>query len=124
MTKAEDTSPNVKRYKWEYSQFLEMVRQRKPENAMIYAQALGIDRRTLTHWMSQPELRDAMMTTLDELVNGMKEAGRKDWRMHRELLNILGIKDIKHVDHTTDGEQINNPYAQLSIDELRKLASK
>lgn len=114
----------VKRYKWEYSQFLEMVREKKPENAIIYAQALGIDRRTLVHWLSQPELREALLNTLDELVQGMKEAGKKDWRMHRELMNILGIKEVKGVDLTTDGEKINNPITQLTEEELRKLAGK
>lgn len=107
MSKAEEVGEGITRYRWEYSNFLEMVKQRKPDNAIIYAQALGIDRRTLVHWMSQPELREAMLEAIDELVKGMKEAGKKDWRMHRELLNILGIKDIKNVDVTSDGEPIN-----------------
>lgn len=119
-----NTNKGVTKYKWEYSKFLKMVQERKPDNAIIYAQALGIDRRTLVHWMSQPELHEAMLTAIDELVTGMKEAGKKDWRMHRELLNILGIKDIKGVDLTSDGEKIENPLSQLTVEELRKLAGK
>ena len=108
MSKETNTdAEGIKKYKWEYKNFLAMVRERKPQNTIIYAQALGIDRRTLVHWMSQPELRTAMLEALDELVEGMKTAGKKDWRMHRELLNMLGVTEIKNVDIKSDGEKIN-----------------
>jgi len=97
----------IKRYKWEYKNFLEFVKKRKVQRAVIYAQALGIDRRTFVHWLSQPEMREAMVEAIDELVDGMQRAGSKDWRMYRELMDVMGIKEIKNIDLTTDGEPIN-----------------
>ena len=113
----------ITRYKWEYGQFLEFVKKRKVSRAVIYAQMLGIDRKTFVHWLSQPELREAMAESIDELVEGMQKAGSNDWRMYRELLDIMGIQVIKNVDITSGGEPVN-PYAQLTAEELRKLAGK
>ena len=101
----EEVKP-ITRYKWEYGQFLEFVKKRKVSRAVIYAQMLGIDRKTFVHWLSQPELREAMAESIDELVEGMQKAGSNDWRMYRELLDIMGIQVIKNVDITSGGETI------------------
>ena len=96
----------VTRYKWEYSKFLEMVKNKNIQDALIYAQMLGIDRRTLVHWMSQPELHEAVLECVGEITEKMKQAGSKDWRMWRELMNILGVKDVKELDITSGGEKL------------------
>lgn len=119
----QNTNKGVVRYKWEYKNFLEFVRKRKVNRAVIYAKALGIDRRTLVHWMSQPELREALTESIDDLVDGMQTAGKKDWKMHRELLKMLGVDDETKIDVTTGGEKIN-PISELTVEELRKLAGK
>jgi len=46
-----------------------------------------------------------------------------DWRMIKEITEMLYGKPKESVDLTTQGESIN-PYAALSTDELRKLAGK
>jgi hypothetical protein len=94
-------------YKWEYNNFLEFVKKRKVGRAIIYAKALQIDRRTLVHWLSQPELREAMVEAIDELVDGMQRAGSKDWRMYRELMEIMGIDKEQKMDITSNGEALN-----------------
>lgn len=102
----QDTNKGITRYVWEYSQFLEFVKKRKVQRAVIYAQMLGIDRRTFVHWLNQPELREAMAESIDELVEGMQKAGSKDWRMYRELMEIMGIQAVKNVDVTSGGEKL------------------
>lgn len=97
----------IKRYKWEYGQFLDFVKERKPGRAMIYAKALGIDRRTLVLWMEQPDLRAALAESLDEMLDGMQRAGKEDWRMYREMLRLYGLADKQDVDVTSDGAPIN-----------------
>lgn len=101
-----DQPKEVKRYKWEYRNFLEFVQKRKVSRAVIYAKTLGIDRRTMVHWLSQPELRDAMAEAIDELVDGMQRAGSKDWRMYRELMEIMGVDKEQKIDITTDGQKL------------------
>ena len=114
----------VTRYKWEYGNFLEFVKKKKLSRAMLYAKTMGIDRRTLVHWVSQPELRDALTDAIDELVEGMKHAGKNDWRMWRELYSMLGLDDVKNLDVTSNGETVSNPYDGLTTEELRKLAGR
>ena len=87
---------------------------------MIYAKALGIDRRTLQKWMEQPELREAMTEAVDAILEEMQKAGKNDWRMWDKMLELSGVTTVKEVDVTSDGESIN-PLAGLTTDELRKL---
>jgi hypothetical protein len=102
-----DKPKEITRYKWEYGNFLEFVKKRKVGRAIIYAKALQIDRKTLVHWLSQPELREAMVDSIDELVEGMQRAGSKDWRMYRELMEIMGIDKEQKLDLTSNGQTIN-----------------
>jgi hypothetical protein len=118
-TQSEESKPIV-RYKWEYNKFLEFVRQHKVSRAIIYAKALQIDRRTLSNWMNQPELREALIESLDELVEGMQSAGSKDWRMHRELLKMMGVDDEQKIDLTSDGERIETTPLIISQIQARK----
>ena len=102
----QNTNKDVKRYKWEYNNFLEYVKKRKVSRAVIYAKALQIDRRTMVHWLSQPELREAMTDAIDELVEGMQRAGKNDWRMYRELMEIMGIEKEQKIDVTSGGKEL------------------
>jgi len=97
---------NIKKFKWEYQQFLDFVKDRKPQRAMIYAKGLGIDRRTLNNWMNQPELRDAMAESVDAILEEMQRAGKNDWRMWDKMLELSGISTVKELDVTSGGETI------------------
>lgn len=96
----------ILRYKWEYSNFLEYIQDKKIERALIYAKTLGIDRRTLSNWASQPELREGLALAVDSIIEGMQRAGKNDWRMYKELYTMLGLDDIKNVDVTSNGETL------------------
>jgi hypothetical protein len=102
----EDNQKGITRYKWEYSGFLEYVKQGKVESAIIYAKALQIDRRTLVHWLNQPELREALLSSINTIVEGMKKAGKGDWRMYRELLKLLGVDSEQSIEIASSGEKI------------------
>lgn len=112
----------VVRFKWEYKQFLEFAQKRQISRAIIYAKTLGISRQTMSHWISQPEMREALTIAVDEVIDGMKTAGHKDWRMWQELYKMLGLDDVKNLDITSDGEKLANPMQGLTTEELRKLA--
>lgn len=108
----EDNKPIV-RYKWEYNNFLEYVKGHKVQRAMVYAKTLGIDRRTLANWVNQPELREALTEAIDEVIDGMKQAGKNDWRMYVELYKMLGLDDVKNIDITSEGEKLNIAMVQF-----------
>lgn len=96
----------ITRFKWEYSNFLDFVKKKKLSRAMLYAKTMGIDRRTLLHWVKQPELQEALIDAIDEIVDGMKTAGARDWKMWRELYSMLGLDDVRNIDVTSDGKQL------------------
>lgn len=121
-TNDEEVKPVV-RYKWEYGQFLDFVKKGKVGRAVIYAKALKIDRKTLVHWLSQPELREAMIASIDELVEGMQRAGKNDWRMYRELLKMIGVDDEQIIDIKSDGEAIQ-PATIIDLGNLQNVANK
>lgn len=93
--------------KWEFKQFLGFVEGKNLGRALMYAKALGIDRRTMQKWMQQPELARPLIDALDELLSNMQKAGKDDWRMHAELIKMLGLDDVKNIDLTSEGEKIN-----------------
>ena len=105
-----DSEQGITRYKYEYSGFLEYVKQGKVESAIIYAKVLQIDRRTLVHWLKQPELRDAMLLSIDTIVEGMKKAGKGDWRMYRELLKLLGVDVEQSAEIASSGGAQYKPF--------------
>lgn len=122
-TDSKDKVKQVKRNVWEYKKFLALVKQKKIEHAVIYAKALGIQRRTLVHWLSQPELHQALLDSIDGLVDGMKKAGVKDWRMYRELLEILGIDKEQKIDLTSDGQKIQ-PAQIIDLGNIANVSDK
>lgn len=101
----EDPKPVV-RYVWEYKNFLEYVKKGDVAHAMVYAKALKIERKTLVHWMSQPELREALQKRIDKVVKRMETAGKDDWRMWRELLKMIGVDDEQVIDIQSNGEAL------------------
>jgi len=102
-----ESQKGITRYKWEYSGFLELIKLGKVDSAIIYAKALQIDRRTLVHWLNQPELKEALFSSIDTIVDGMKQSGKGDWRMYRELLKLLGVDDSQNIDIISNGEPFN-----------------
>lgn len=118
-------SNNPEMYKkWEFNNFLGFIKDRNIGRALVYAKQLGIDRRTLIKWMQRPELAKPLIEAIDHLLDEMQKAGKNDWRMYKELYQMLGLDDVKNIDVTSDGEKIESPYAALTTEELRKLVDK
>lgn len=105
MTKAETnkSNRNMVYKKEEYEEFLKMLKDGKiDENWSIIAEALGVDRETLVRWRKKPEARRAINKGIQEALKGMINAGSDDWRMWRERLKMLGVKDVQHLEQKID----------------------
>lgn len=121
---SESSKNDIKKFKWEYNQFLDFVKQRKPQRAMIYAKTLGIDRRTLNNWMGQPELQEAMADAVDEILVQMQTAGKDDWRMWDKMLQLSGATVTEEVDVTSDGEKLGVTLDDNQIEQLIRARAK
>lgn len=120
MKDSTDEVKPVVRYKWEYNNFLEYVKKHKIARALLYAKTLGIDRRTMSNWVHQPELREALAEAMDDLVDNMERAGKNDWRMYLELMKRMGLDDgetIKLAD--PDGNDLKTALVKF-VDEKKE----
>jgi len=80
----------------EFLEFLRLVEEENiPESWGLLAEAIGIHRNTITKWRKTPEFRKALAKGIQRSLRNMEKAGNKDWRMWREKLRILGVKDKK-----------------------------
>ena len=70
------------------------------------AEALGVDKDTITRWKKHPRAVEARKKGIREALYKMQYAGSKDWKMWESKLKMLGISPVDKSDITSDGEKI------------------
>ena len=78
------------------------------------AEALGVDKDTITSWKKLPEAREAIQKGIEKCLNNMETSGKRDWRMWQERLKILNIVATEKHDVTSGGEKITPIFGGLS----------
>lgn len=106
----------------EFEEFLKAIGNANIKNWSILAEALGVSRATITRWKQHPLAQQAINTAINESMEGMEKAGKDDWRMHREKMKILGVKDRQTLEHEA-GENISELLDTLQTD-YGKLAER
>jgi len=77
----------------EFKAFLKILELEKIESWENTATALGVHRKTIEIWRRLPEAQKAKAKGIENALKQMERAGVDDWKMWREKLKILGIKD-------------------------------
>lgn len=77
----------------EFEAFLEIIRKAKVKNWSIIAEALGVREATITEWKRQPLAQQAITEGVEHCLIEMERVGKDDWRMWREKLKMLGVRD-------------------------------
>ena len=88
-----DSTATTVRKQTEFEAFLRTIRQDKVRNWSIVAEALGVREATITEWKRQPLAQQAITEGIEHCLTEMERAGKDDWRMWREKLKMLGVKD-------------------------------
>lgn len=83
----------------EFEEFLQLIGDSRVNNWSEIAEALGVDRSTITRWRKTPQARIALIHGVNKAIEKMEETGGGDWRMWRERANMLGVVDKKKIDH-------------------------
>lgn len=73
--------------KYQYRQFIRLIKAGKFTTALATAKVLGVDRRTITAWLRSNRVKLAVGEEIDSLVQGVKEA--KDWHSKAYLLDKI-----------------------------------
>lgn len=77
----------------EFQAFIKMIKNDRVETWTMVAEALGVSKNTITAWKKIPEAQKAISDGIQHALNKMEKSGKHDWRMWREKLSLLGIKE-------------------------------
>lgn len=103
--------------KKEYEAFVGAISEGNVGHWVEIARALNVSDDTITAWKKLPEAKAAIQKGIDESLEGMKNAGVKDWRMHEAKLKMFGINPATKIEATIDDprlkilERYGLPYA-------------
>lgn len=77
----------------EFEAFLKIIKRGKVENWSVIAEALGVREATISEWKQHPLAQQAIIEGIERCITEMERAGKDDWRMWRDKLKMLGVKD-------------------------------
>ncbi len=107
----------------EFEVFLKEIGNANLPNWTILAEALGITRQTISRWRQHPMAKQAINAAIEENLREMSIAGKGDWKMHREKLKMLGVKDKTTLEHEL-GEGVADALDKLERTDYGKLGQQ
>jgi len=102
--------PNVPQSPYEdmaFNEFIKQIGNANLPNWSIVAEALGVSRKTIYRWRQTPEGQAALSNAIEENLREMEVDGKGDWRMRREKLKMLGVRDVTTLEHEA-GESVTD----------------
>lgn len=109
------TPPEKPYNEMEFEEFLKAIGNGNIKNWSILAETLNVSRNTLIRWKNHPLAQNALNTAVSEAMAAMQTVGKDDWRMHREVMKILGVKDKSTLEHEV-GESVTEVLDKLETD--------
>ena len=100
------SSKNIRK-KAEFLAFLDSIRGSTVAHWIQIAETLGVNKDTINRWKKYPEAKEAIRKGIKRAMNGMKRAGKGDWRMWESKLKMLGISPIEKADITSGGAPLS-----------------
>lgn len=88
----------------EFEVFIEAIGNSNLRNWSIIAEALGVSRKTITRWKKHPRAQHSIAMAIQKNISSMEKVGKEDWRMYREKLKMLGVKDKQEFQHKIEEE--------------------
>lgn len=115
---------NVEPYKEiEFDAFLKEIGNANIQNWSILAEVLGVNRETIVRWKRHPLAQAAISNAIEENLRKMEVVGVNDWRMYREKLKMLGVKDKSTLKHET-GDNISEVLDKLERTDYTEFTRK
>lgn len=94
------------RKKDEFLAFLKYLEGGVSAHWVQVAQALNVDKDTISVWRKDPRAQEAIKKGINNALKQMETAGKKDWRMWESKLKMLGIAPIDKSDITSEGRHV------------------
>lgn len=113
----DNVTPNIRK-KEEFEAFIGILEGNSIAHWKDIAEAIGIDKDTITEWKKHPRAREARIKGIQYALTQMELAGKNDWRMWETKLKMLGInKDNVKEYAASDGSEERKTIAQI-VDDL------
>lgn len=77
----------------EFEAFLRIIKKGKIQNWFVVAEALGVREATISEWKKHPLAKEAIAQGILRCLDNMEKVSKNDWKMWREKLKILGVRD-------------------------------
>lgn len=87
--------PNIRK-KEQFETFLKIIAKGAVSHWVDIAKILGVDKDTITEWKKHPLAKQVIAEGISHALREMEKAGRGDWRMWREKLSMLGLREEKN----------------------------
>lgn len=75
----------------EFRAFIDTIEAGQQGHWIDIAQALSVDKNTITEWKKTPEAQEALRKGINHALQCMQQAGSRDWRMWETKLKMMGI---------------------------------
>ena len=89
MKKTSET-PKIRKIE-EFEAFIKFLEEGSDAHWVEIAEAIGVDKDTITEWKKQPRAVEARTQGINNAIKEMQNVGRRDWRMWESKLKMLGI---------------------------------
>jgi hypothetical protein len=100
----------------EFDEFLKEIGNANLRNWSIVAEAMGVSRMTILRWRKHPLAREAINSAIEEHIRKMSEVGGTDWKMHREMLKMLGVRDTISLEHEVNPDTLTQLLDKMETD--------
>lgn len=94
--------PNISENPYKSLEFEKFIKILEDQDQVAHwvevAEALGVDKDTITNWKKHPRAIEARQRGIANALSGMETVGKKDWRMYIEKLKMLGINPAVKID--------------------------
>jgi len=97
--------PNIRKIE-EFDAFLDLLRGDTTAHWVQIADAIGINKDTVTEWRKHPSAQKAIRDGIERALEGMEKAGKDDWKMWESKLRMLGLIPKEQMDITSGGKPI------------------
>ncbi len=101
--------PNSPYKEMEFQQFLDILKKEQYKSWYLIAQALEVDRQTVTTWRRHPLAQEILSKNIEDAEKEMVSVGKRDWRMWREYMKMHNVADVDKQDLTSNGETLEAP---------------
>lgn len=92
----------------EFKKFIKTIEDGQAGHWVDIAEALGVDKNTISEWKKTPEAQEAILKGIDHALACMQQAGARDWRMWEAKLKMLGINPASKVE-----VKVNDPLDKI-----------